>query len=129
MVALTRNSAKIFSNLKVGADINSSQKLKANSDLACRGMEMRGAGFLINHDDAERLGYKESSIQKVIKPFISGRDITARSRGLYTIDLFGLSISQVQESYPSIYQWVLEKVKPERDVNRAPRKIARAISI
>jgi hypothetical protein len=33
------------------------------------------------------------------------------------IDLFGLTAEEVREKYPAVYQWVLERVKPERDQN------------
>lgn len=33
------------------------------------------------------------------------------------IDLFGLTIGEVQTRYPEVYQWVLNRVKPERDQN------------
>jgi hypothetical protein len=31
------------------------------------------------------------------------------------IDLFGLTVVEVRTRYPEVYQWVLERVKPERD--------------
>jgi hypothetical protein len=34
------------------------------------------------------------------------------------IDLFGLSAADVRQRFPEVYQHVLLKVKPERDVNR-----------
>jgi hypothetical protein len=33
------------------------------------------------------------------------------------IDLFGLSVDDVRMRFPAVYQWLLEKVKPERDQN------------
>jgi hypothetical protein len=116
---LYQNVAQIFSDLKAGTNIVISKKLKANSPLACRGMEMRASGFLITKEQAKYLGYNEdiAKFTEVIKRFISGRDITNKSRDLFTIDLFGLSIDTVKERYPNIYQLVYEKVKPTRDVN------------
>ncbi|MDD1413179.1 hypothetical protein MEN41_00505 [Dolichospermum sp. ST_con] len=115
-----KNVEKIFSNLQSGADVAGTNKLKANSKLACRGMEMRGAGFLLTQEQAQFLGYSKDNNNQlpVIKRFISGKDITDKNRGLFTIDLWGLSIQQVQDVYPRIYQWIYERVKPERDVNR-----------
>lgn len=111
-------ATKIFSDLQGGADVSSSAKLKANLSLSCPGMKMTGAGFLVTPQEATLLGYTaDSSLHSVIKPYLHGRDITDRPRGLYTIDLFGLSISQVQTLYPTVYQWVYERVKPERDTN------------
>ena len=120
----SQNVGRIFSNLQTGADVGSAEKLKANSQLSCRGMEMRGAGFLLTREQALALGYDEATrTPEVIKKYLNGRDMTDEPRGLYTIDLFGLSIEEVQQLYPKIYQWVYERVKPERDVNR--RKASR----
>ena len=33
------------------------------------------------------------------------------------IDLFGLQEAEVRQRFPDVYQWVLERVKPERDQN------------
>ena len=46
-----------------------------------------------------------------------------RSRDVLVIDLFGLSEDEVCRRMPGVYQWVLERVKPERDQN--PREIRR----
>jgi len=110
--------ATIFSNLQAGAEIGNAVKLKANFGLSCPGMKMTGSGFLLTLKDAIQLGYQINlKSHSVIKPYLNGKDITDRARGLYTIDLFGFSIKDVQMLYPSIYQWVYERVKPERDTN------------
>jgi len=36
------------------------------------------------------------------------------------IDLFGLTAEQVRNRYPEVYQWVYDRVKPERDQNNRP---------
>ena len=37
------------------------------------------------------------------------------------IDTFGLNAEQLRSQYPSIYQWLQERVKPERDNNNRPK--------
>jgi hypothetical protein len=49
--------------------------------------------------------------------FRNGRDLLHHSRGLFVIDLFGLEEDEVRERFPAVYQWVKERVKPERDHN------------
>lgn len=113
-----RNVGLIFSNLKTGSDIGKCQKIKANLQLSCPGMKMTGAGFLLTKQEAIDLGFNEINNKvPVIKKYLHGRDITDKARGLYTIDLFGLSIEEVQSLYPNVYQWIYERVKPERDMN------------
>lgn len=58
-----------------------------------------------------------------MRPYRNGRDLTDAPRGVLVIDLFGLDAEQVRSRYPAIYQWLLERVKPERDQNnRASRR-------
>jgi hypothetical protein len=38
----------------------------------------------------------------------------------YAIDLFGLNEVEVRQRFPEVHQWVLERVKPERDHNNRP---------
>ena len=59
-----------------------------------------------------------SGIENHIREYRNGRDINQTSRDVMVIDLFGLSAEQVRDQYPSLYQWVLEHVKPERDQNK-----------
>ncbi len=60
------------------------------------------------------VGAHEASL---IRPYRNGRDLTDKPRGVGVIDLYGLSAEIVRQRCPAIYQWVLERVKPERDHN------------
>ncbi|CQR42337.1 Putative Type II restriction enzyme, methylase subunit (fragment) [Thiomonas sp. CB3] len=60
---------------------------------------------------------------EIVRPYRNGRDLTDAPRGVLVIDLFGLDAEQVRSRYPAVYQWLLERVKPERDQNnRASRR-------
>lgn len=48
---------------------------------------------------------------------MNGRDLTGHSRNMMVIDLFGLSEADVRQRFPEVYQWLLERVKPEREQN------------
>jgi hypothetical protein len=52
-----------------------------------------------------------------IREYRNGRDLADRPRGVMVIDLFGLAIGEVRLRFPAVYQWLLERVKPERDQN------------
>jgi len=56
-------------------------------------------------------------LEQHIRPYLNGRDLNGRSRGVMVIDLHGLSESELREQFPEVYQWVLTRVKPERDHN------------
>ncbi len=107
-----QNVEMIFSNLRSGANLTNIQPLKANDQLSSRGMMLFGSGFIIEQVDFTKI---ESEI---LFTYTNGRDILQRSRHVKIIDFFGLSVTEAEKLYPQAYQWVLEKVKPERDANR-----------
>ena len=117
-VELAERTGMIHADLTIGADVASAKALQANDRLSYPGVEPHGSGFVVTLEDASRL---ESNAP--IKPYRNGRDLTDRPRGVKVIDLFGLSAEEVRARYPATYQWVLERVKPERDHN--PRKTRR----
>lgn len=118
-VAIRSRRGKIYSDLSIGANVVGTAKLLANQNISSNGMMLAGSGFILTKDQAVALGYEDDlQLQQVIHPYKNGKDLTQSSRDVLLIDFFGLSKSEVQEQYPSIYQWVLERVKPERDNNR-----------
>ena len=118
-VSFAVQQGAILSDLTIGAELDSARSLKANEDLSNRGVMLFGSGFIISLEQAEVLGLgKIEGLQKRIRPYRNGRDLTDRPRGVYVIDLFGLKESEVLNHYPAVYQHVLQTVKPERDANR-----------
>ena len=108
----------VNADLKIGADVISAVELKASAALCSRGMSLHGAGFIVSPAEAERLGFGlRSGLDAHIRPYLNGRDIMARSRGVLVIDLFGLTSEAVRERYPEVYQHLAQTVKPERDLN------------
>jgi len=123
-VEFDKQTGKIFADLTVGADVVGAVELKANDKLCNRGVLLLGAGFIVKPDEAERLGLgRIEGLEKHIRHYRNGRDITGTSRNVMVIDLFGLTAEEVRMKFPEVYQWVLERVKPERDHNnRASRR-------
>jgi hypothetical protein len=116
---LSVTHGRISADLRIGADVAGAAALLANSNLSSRGMQLFGAGFIVTPEEAARLGYgQDPAVAQVIKPYRNGRDLMQTPRAVLVIDLFGLSEDEVRSRYPAIYQWVYERVKPERDVNR-----------
>jgi hypothetical protein len=103
--------------------LTSTIKLRANGGLSSMGMMRAGGGFILESEAAARaLGLgRIAGLTERLRPFRNGRDLTDRPRGFWLIDLFGLSEAELRSRFPQVYQWVLERVKPERDVNRRPR--------
>ncbi|MFN3970910.1 MAG: class I SAM-dependent DNA methyltransferase [Gemmobacter sp.] len=115
---------RIFADLRIGADVAGAVSLKANQGIAGRGATLHGAGFMVTPERARSLGLGTlPGLDGFIREFRNGRDLIGAPRGVLAIDLFGLSEIEVRYRFPSIYQHLLDSVKPERDQNpRESRK-------
>ncbi|MBI5908027.1 MAG: class I SAM-dependent DNA methyltransferase [Burkholderiales bacterium] len=111
-VELTERSGSIHADLSVGANVAAAKALRANENLANRGVQLFGAGFIVTPEEAARL-----EADAPVKPYRNGRDLTDRPRGVSVIDLYGFEADEVRRRWPATYQWLLERVKPERDHN------------
>lgn len=116
-VNLATEQGFITSNLVIGADPTKAKILKSNQWLACVGYQISGKGFLLDASECAQLVAASSHTKKIIKPLLTGNDINQKPRSLMAIDLFGLSEADVRNQYSSIYQWLYDRVKPERDQN------------
>ncbi len=118
-VHLQSRSGILNADLTLGADVASAVPLKANQNLSCRGVQLMGSGFIVTPDEAQALGGgRIPGLENHIRPYRNGKDITGTQRGVMVIDLYGLSIDEVRDRFPEVYQWVYERVKPERDQNK-----------
>lgn len=117
-VKLSIEKGKIFSNLRLGADVAGARPLRANERLGYRGMQLIGAGFIVTPAEARALGLGTvPGLEAHIREYRNGRDLTATPRGVMVIDLFGLSEAEARVRFPAVYQHVWDNVKPERDQN------------
>lgn len=122
-VKLAEARGVLHADLRVGANVAGAQSLRANEDLSNRGFCLFGAGFIVDKRQASQLGWDEGVEHPVIRKYRNGRDLTATSRDVLVIDLFGMDESQARTQYPAIYQHVLDHVWPERRNNS--RKVRR----
>jgi hypothetical protein len=118
LVELEETRGRIFSDLRIGVDVAGAQTLLANAGLSCPGVKLHGAGFIVTEEEARELGLgRISGLEQHIRVYRNGRDLTGRPRGVLVIDLFGLTAEEVRTRFPEVYQWVWDRVKPERDQN------------
>lgn len=118
-VQLSQRGGKVFADLTIGADVASAESQQSNEGISSPGVKLHGAGFIVAPEEAVALGLGGvEGLERVIRDYRNGRDLTQKSRGVKVIDLFGLEADEVRERYPSVYQWVRERVKPERDQNK-----------
>lgn len=117
-VTLKEQRGTILANLQIGPDVARAVPLLSNEALCSPGMKLHGSGFIVTSGQAATLDLGQNpEVKKVIRPYLNGRDLTGRSRGVYAIDLFGFLEDEVKRKYSRIYQHILDHVKPERDQN------------
>ncbi len=123
-VRLDERRGLLHADLRVGANVASAGPLQANLNLSNRGVQLFGAGFIVTREEAAALGLGAvSGVERHIREYRNGRDLMATSRDALVIDAFGLSADQLRERFPAVFQWLVERVKPERDLNnRASRR-------
>ena len=81
----------IHSDLTIGPNTASALPLRANERLSCPGVKLHGAGFIVTPEKARELGLgRIRGLDRHIREYRNGRDITSRPRGVMVIDLFGL---------------------------------------
>ena len=115
-VVLTEREGVVNADLTVGASPDAARPLGANERISSRGMSLHGAGFIVSPATAAALGLgKVPGLERHIRPYLNGKDMTGRSRGAMVIDLFGLAEAEVRQRFPAVFQHLLLHVKPEWD--------------
>jgi hypothetical protein len=112
-VTTTERIGKIHADLTIGTNLAEAVPLNANARLSTTGVIPHGEGMLVTHEEAVKF---EQGVP--VKAYRNGKDLTAISRNLMVIDCYGLSAEDVRAKYPTLYQWLLDRVKPDRDANR-----------
>ena len=117
-VALAERSGLLHADLRIGANVAAAKPLRANLGISSPGVKLHGAGFIVTPTEAAELGLgRVAGLEQHIRAYRNGRDLTDRPRGVQVIDLFGLDAETVRTRFPAVYQWVADRVKPERDQN------------
>jgi hypothetical protein len=117
-VRLRCEIGKIHADLKIGANIVSAASLRSNEAISSRGVALHGAGFIVTPAEAALLGVgRADGMERLVREYRNGKDLTNRPRGVRVIDLLGLSETRLRDQWPTLYQRVFERVKPERDQN------------
>ena len=113
--------AEINANLTAGADINMAARLEENLGVAFMG-DTKGGPFDIPESLAEEMlsspNPHAKSNSEVVKPWVNGRDVAQRARGMWIIDFGDLPLEQAA-LYELPFEYVNKHVKPQREVSRS----------
>ena len=114
-LSFDHRSGYITPNLTVGIDPGNAIRLASNKGVSSVGFQLTGKGFILS--EGQKKDYGNAWPDDVLKPLWSGRDITQSPRRLWAIDVCSFGIEELKDSLPDLYQWLLTRVKPERDQN------------
>jgi len=125
-VELSGQVGKIFADLRTGADVAGASALRSNSLISSNGVMLAGDGFIVTPAEARALGLgRVPGLERHIRNYRNGRDLTQISRGLMVIDLLGRTDAEACARFPAVYQHLLDTVKPSRDQNNRPALVKR----
>lgn len=117
-VALRQVQGDIGADLRIGGSVMSAVPLRANAAICSPGVKLHGSGFLVTPADTDRLAAaSEVEEPRPDRPYVNGRDLAGRSRGLRVIDLFDRDERAIRRQHPGFYQHLLETVRPTRESN------------
>jgi hypothetical protein len=114
-VTLDERRGVIHADLSMGANVTAAVPLQAMSGISSPGVKLHGAGFIVTPEEVATLLVSDSTCAALIRDYRNGRDLTDKPRGVRVIDAFGLSADELRSQYPAVYQWLRDRVKPERD--------------
>ena len=110
----------INANLTVGVDLTAAKRLEENLGIAFMG-DTKGGPFDIPDKLARQmlssLNPHGKGNEDVVRPWVNGRDITDRSRGMWIIDFGDMPIDQAM-LYEAPFEFVNTHVRPPRINNR-----------
>ena len=103
---------KITPFLTTGALLSSAKPLEADQGLSFMGVIPVSLRFVLSSAEAVHL---QCAASDVVRPYLSGKDLTDSRPPRLIIDFFGLSEAEARQKHPELFQHVLEHVKPFRD--------------
>lgn len=116
-VATRGRAGHINERLTIGVDIAHAVPMLAGAHLSFMGVIPVGKGFMLEPDGLTRLGISPDLLPQIVKPYQNGRELMEGVLTRYVIDAYGLSEDELRILFPSEYQYLLDRVKPERDQN------------
>ena len=111
----------INADLTGGVDLTGAKRLKENLGIAFMG-DTKGGPFDIPDALAQEMlaipNPDGMSNSDVVKPWVNGKDITDRRRGMWIIDFGDMSLEQAA-LFEAPFEYVAQKVRPQRERSRS----------
>jgi len=107
----------IFPNLTVGVNVTNVVNLASNDKVATCGVIPHGTNMVVSASLAESLQNNESVQSNILKDYCNGQELKRGILVRKVIDAYPLSEKELLLKAPKIYQWLYDRVKPDRDIN------------
>ena len=111
----------INANLTAGADLTAAKRLEENLSIAFMG-DTKGGPFDISGELAQEMldspNPHGKGNEEVVRPWVNGRDITDRSRGMWIVDFGDMTIDQAV-LHEAPFEYVNAHVRPQRERSRS----------
>jgi hypothetical protein len=117
-VTFETEKGKIFSNLQIGADVQSAKPLKSNLDLVTPGVIPHGSGMVVEADIAKKISPFSDLPNSMLKRYCNGKELLGNHLDRFVIDAYPLDERTLKIQAPAVFQWLSDTVKPFRDANR-----------
>lgn len=106
----------ISPSLRTEVDLQEAKTLRANSDVSSVGFQLTGKGFVVGEELISELSDAER--QSFVFSLLGAREIVQTRLQRRVIDVCEVvSEADLRRASPTIYQHLVNSVKPERDVN------------
>ncbi|WP_246672788.1 MULTISPECIES: class I SAM-dependent DNA methyltransferase [unclassified Mesorhizobium] len=115
------NLENIGPNLAVGPNLTTMHEQQANLGICHAGVKPYSRALHIDAKARNVLFPNEADRERYSPAIMNGHDVGQRWRGLYVIDVNSFDQNQLRKDLPDAYNYILEKVKPEREKERNPR--------
>lgn len=117
-VRIEQRTGALHADLRIGPNLATARPLRANQRICWQGCKLVGAGFQVFPADEGFHVNADVRSRTLLRRYWAGGDLTKRRRERSVIDTFGLTEKQLRDEYPSAYQWLHDRVLPERRNNR-----------
>lgn len=120
-VKIAYSRGLIWPNLRLGPNILAAKPLLATAMVASVGYQLSGKGFVVAPTEFSELG---RAIYEPIRraPLLSARDIVQHNRGKFALDATNVSQSNFANDYPSVFQFLKDRLQPNRAQSKANYK-------
>ncbi|MDA9008577.1 class I SAM-dependent DNA methyltransferase, partial [Alphaproteobacteria bacterium] len=115
IVHFEQQVGKIFANLQTGANVALAKPLRANSLIAYQGVIPGGLGYKELPTMTAERSFELSQLG-LVKRYINGRNLLHGAEPERIIDFFGHDEISARATAPELFQVVIDKVKPLRDI-------------